>query len=118
MAETRSPEMQQRKEKVGKRVLGVTSYRVGNLFAARIDNVDPGAVIGRGSGATREEAESIALEKALLSLDLEQSGQALRRSVDHLNADRPGPSSNRPGPASNRPGPTSNRPIPSSRRFR
>jgi hypothetical protein len=68
---------------------------VGNLFAARIDNVDPGAIIGRGSAATREEAESIALEKALLSLDLEQSGQAMRRSADHLNTDRPVPSSRR-----------------------
>ena len=95
MAASRSPEMQQRKQTVGARVLGITSYRVGNLFAARIDNVDPGAIIGRGSAATRDEAESIALEKALLSLDLEQSGQALRKSADHLNADRPVPSSRR-----------------------
>ena len=58
-------------ETVGLRVVGISSYRVGNLFAARIDNVDPGSIIGRGSGATREEAEGIALEKAMLSLDLE-----------------------------------------------
>jgi hypothetical protein len=95
MAESRSPEMQHRKEKVGGRLLGITSYRVGSLFAARIDNVDPGAIIGRGSAPTREQAESIALEKALLSLDLAQAGQALRRSVDHLNAERPVPSSRR-----------------------
>ena len=95
MADIRSPEMQHRKTTVGSRVVGITSYRVGNLFAARIDNVDPGSIIGRGSGTTREGAESIALEKALLSLDLEQAGQALRRSVDYLNADKPVPSSRR-----------------------
>ena len=95
MADSRSPETQHRKEQVGPRVVGITSYRVGSLFAARIDNVDPGSIIGRGSGATREEAESIALGKALLSLDLEQAGQALRRSVDHLDSDRPVPSSRR-----------------------
>jgi hypothetical protein len=95
MADPRSPEMAYRKEKVGARVVGVTSYRVGHLFAARIDNVDPGSIIGRGSAATREEAESIALEKAMLSLDLEQSSQALRRTADHLNADKPVPSSKR-----------------------
>lgn len=95
MADSRSPEMQYRKAKVGARIVGISSYRVGNLFAARIDNVDPGSIIGRGSATTREGAESIALEKALLSLDLEQAGQALRRSVDHLNADKPIPSSKR-----------------------
>ena len=95
MADSRSPEMQYRKLKVGARIVGISSYRVGNLFAARIDNVDPGSIIGRGSATTREGAESIALEKALLSLDLEQAGQALRRSVDHLNADKPIPSSKR-----------------------
>jgi hypothetical protein len=95
MAETRSPEMKYRKQRAGERVVGITSYRVGNLFAARIDNVDPGSIIGRGSGGTREEAEAIALEKALLSLDLEEAGQAMRRSVDYLNAERPVPSSRR-----------------------
>lgn len=95
MADSQSPEMKHRKEKVGARIVGITSYRVGNLFAARIDNVDPGSIIGRGSAATREGAESIALEKAMLSLDLEQAGHALRRSVDSLNADKPVPSSKR-----------------------
>jgi hypothetical protein len=95
MADVRSPEMRYRKETVGLRVVGISSYRVGNLFAARIDNVDPGSIIGRGSGATREEAEEIALEKAMLSLDLEQAGQAMRRSIDYLNSERPIPSSRR-----------------------
>lgn len=95
MADARGPEMKHRKQQAGERVVGITSYRVGNLFAARIDNVDPGSIIGRGSGGTREEAEAIALEKALLSLDLERAGQAMRRSAEYLNADRPVPSSRR-----------------------
>ena len=95
MADSPGREMQHRKHKVGDRVVGITSYAVGHLFAARIDNVDPGSIIGRGSASTREEAESIALEKAMLSLDLQQSNQALRRTVDHLNSDRPVPSSRR-----------------------
>lgn len=95
MADPRSPEMQYRKQNVGTRIVGVTSYRVGNLFAARIDNIDPGSIIGRGSASTREEAVSIALEKAMLSLDLAQSSQALRRTADYLNADKAVPSSKR-----------------------
>lgn len=95
MADARSPEMRYRKQRVDARVVGITSYRVGNLFAARIDNVDPGSIIGRGSGATREEAEGIALEKAMLSLDLERAGQAMRRSIDSLNSERTIPSSRR-----------------------
>jgi hypothetical protein len=87
--------MRYHKQRVGPRVVGITSYRVGNLFAARIDNVDPGSIIGRGSGATREEAEGIALEKALLSLDLEQAGQAMRHRIDDLNSVRSIPSSRR-----------------------
>lgn len=90
-----SPELRYRKGIAGSRVVGITSYRVGNLFAARIDNVDPGSIIGRGSATTREEAEAVALEKAILSLDLERSAQALQQHVDHLNSDRPVPSSRR-----------------------
>ena len=95
MPGVQSPEMRYRKDRAGSCVVGITSYRVGNLFAARIDNVDPGSIIGRGSGSTREEAELIALEKAMLSLDLARSAQALKLRVDHLNSERPVPSSRR-----------------------
>jgi len=95
MAGGQSPELRHRKQVVGSRVVGITSYRVGSLFAARIDNVDPGSIIGRGSGTTREVAEASALEKAMLSLELERSAEALRLRVDHLNNDRPAPSSRR-----------------------
>lgn len=101
--------------------VGVTSYKIGNRYASRVDNVDPGSIIGRGGGPTREAAESIALEKASLSLDLVRATQALRRSVDHLpsNADRAGPSSSASGPSSrpapiSKPSPTSGGSSPSS----
>ncbi len=42
----------------------LTSYRLGNTYHCTADNVDPGAWIARAQGATREEAESRASERA------------------------------------------------------
>jgi hypothetical protein len=42
----------------------VVSYKLGERFFCTVDNVDPGARLARGDGATREEAETRALEKA------------------------------------------------------
>ena len=42
----------------------IETYQVGDVFYCTINNVDPGARFARGEGATREEAESKALEKA------------------------------------------------------
>ena len=66
------------------REVGVTSYRVGSRYSCRIDNVDPGAVIGRAIGLTRDEAEGAALASAGLTLDLQDANDALRRSVEML----------------------------------
>lgn len=44
--------------------LRLTSYRVGERYHCVADNVDPGAWIARSEGATREEAEREALERA------------------------------------------------------
>lgn len=44
--------------------IGVESYKLGSRWLCAIDNVDPGAVVARGEGASREEAESRALEAA------------------------------------------------------
>ncbi|MDJ1156984.1 hypothetical protein QNA08_01850 [Chelatococcus sp. SYSU_G07232] len=44
--------------------VGVVSYRLGEHFLCEVDNVSPGARIARGEGATREEAEAKALDKA------------------------------------------------------
>jgi hypothetical protein len=43
----------------------VTSYRLAGRFRSEVDNVDPGAVIARGEGATREAAEAEACGKAV-----------------------------------------------------
>ncbi len=64
--------------------VGITSYPVGVRFAARVDNVDPGAIIGRAMGDTREAAERAALENAAHSLELAASRDALKAVVAHL----------------------------------
>ncbi len=42
----------------------VETYKLGEIYHCTIANVDPGARFARAEGATREEAESRALEKA------------------------------------------------------
>ena len=42
----------------------LTSYRLGNTYHCTADNVEPGAWIARAQGASREEAESRARERA------------------------------------------------------
>ena len=42
----------------------IVTYRVGDKYYCTIDNVDPGARFARAEGATREDAERVALEKA------------------------------------------------------
>jgi hypothetical protein len=44
--------------------INVVSYRLGERFHCTVDDFDPGARLARGEGATREEAEEQALEKA------------------------------------------------------
>jgi hypothetical protein len=44
--------------------LRLISYRLGETFYCKADNVSPGAQIAGATGASREEAESKALEKA------------------------------------------------------
>jgi hypothetical protein len=56
--------------------LRLISYRLGETFHCKADNVSPGALIARATGATREEAESQALETASQRL-----GRTQRRAV-------------------------------------
>jgi hypothetical protein len=46
----------------------LTSYRIGEVFHCTADNVSPGANIARTTGATREEAENKAIERATARL--------------------------------------------------
>ncbi len=52
----------------------LTSYKLGDTYHCKADNVSPGAAIARTTGATRQEAEEAALEKAR---------QRLERTVRH-----------------------------------
>jgi len=42
----------------------LTCYRLGEIYHCQADNVSPGARLARATGATREEAERRALERA------------------------------------------------------
>ena len=44
--------------------VNLTSYRLGEVFHCKADNVSPGAALARTTGATRDEAEKKALERA------------------------------------------------------
>ncbi len=54
----------------------LTSYKLGDTYYCKADNVSPGAAIARTTGATRQEAEEAALEKARQRLE-----RTIRRSV-------------------------------------
>ena len=60
----KSEDFQESREEMGGWAVNVVSYRIGDRFYCTIDNVDPGARIARAEGATREEAETAARDKA------------------------------------------------------
>ena len=57
-------EYQERKLEVAGWPVNVASYRLGDEWHAKADNVSPGAALARTTGATREEAEQRALQRA------------------------------------------------------
>ena len=48
--------------------VAVTSYRIGERYSCTVDNIDPGAVIGRGSGPDRQTAEEAAINQASMKI--------------------------------------------------
>lgn len=60
----KSEEFRERREELGGWAVNIVSYRIGERFYCSIDNVDPGARFARSEGATREDAEAAAIEKA------------------------------------------------------
>jgi len=42
----------------------ITSYRLGDIYHSKADNVSPGATLARATGTTREESEQRALDRA------------------------------------------------------
>jgi hypothetical protein len=44
--------------------VSITTYKLGDVYHSKADNVSPGAWLARTTGATREEAEQKALDRA------------------------------------------------------
>ncbi|HXH02697.1 MAG TPA: hypothetical protein VNN09_05185 [Candidatus Competibacteraceae bacterium] len=60
----RPEDYQRRQETLAGWPVGIVSYRIGDRYHCQVDNVSPGARLARGEGASREEAERQALDKA------------------------------------------------------
>jgi hypothetical protein len=60
----KAEEYTERNETIDTWPVHVVTYRIGDTYYCTIDNVDPGARFARAEGATREDAERVALEKA------------------------------------------------------
>ena len=56
--------------------VNLTSYKLGDTYHCKADNVSPGAWLARTTGKTKQEAESAALERAKNLL-----AKTVRRSV-------------------------------------
>jgi len=55
---------EERKVEVGDWQVNLASYKLGETWHCKADNVSPGAGLVRTTGATREEAEEKALKRA------------------------------------------------------
>jgi len=64
MGGQREEEVEKRQEQLDDRQVGIVSFRSGDKFVCRVDNVDPGTVVARSEGRTRGEAEKAALALA------------------------------------------------------
>ena len=60
----KAEEYSERRDEISGWPVHIVTYRIGEKYYCTIDNVDPGARFARAQGATREEAERVALEKA------------------------------------------------------
>ena len=57
-------EYSRKQQEIGRWKINIVSYRLGDVYLCTVDNVEPGAVLARGKGPTREEAEKKAIQKA------------------------------------------------------
>ncbi len=60
----KAEEFRERKVEVQGWPVNLSSYRLGNVYHCKADNVSPGAALCRTTGATRQEAEDKALRRA------------------------------------------------------
>ncbi len=57
-------DFRERKVEVQGWPVNLSSYKLGDVYHCKADNVSPGAALARTTGATREEAEDKALRRA------------------------------------------------------
>lgn len=60
----KAEEFQERRLDVAGWPVNLTTYRIGEAWYAKADNVSPGAALCRATGPTREQAEQAALKRA------------------------------------------------------
>ena len=60
----RAEEYQEKKMELAGWPVNISSYRLGEEWRCKADNVSPGAALCRTTGATREEAEQKAITRA------------------------------------------------------
>jgi len=60
----KAEEFQERKIEIAGWPVNITSYRLGDAWHSKADNVSPGAALARTTGTTREEAEQKAIARA------------------------------------------------------
>lgn len=60
----RAEEFQERRLELAGWPVNLASYRIGEVWHSKADNVSPGAALCRTTGATREEAERQAIQRA------------------------------------------------------
>ncbi|MDX6751024.1 hypothetical protein SH611_14480 [Geminicoccaceae bacterium 1502E] len=68
MAGGRAEGYQSRQAELSGWPVRISSWRLAERWRCEVDNVDPGAVIARAEGTTREAAETAACEKAAARL--------------------------------------------------
>jgi len=73
MSDLHPAEFTERRESVPPFEIRVTSYRLNGKYYTSVDDVDPGAVIARSEGLTREEAELKATVRAKERLEHSRS---------------------------------------------
>jgi hypothetical protein len=76
MSELKVEEHAERKLDIEGWPVNLTSYRIGETFHCKADNVSPGAALARTTGASRQEAEDKAIARAK-----ELLGRTKRREV-------------------------------------
>ena len=53
-----------RQQEIGGWQVTIETYQLGDVYHCTIANLDPGARFARADGATKEEAEKLAMDKA------------------------------------------------------